>query len=188
MPRPDPVVGIEIDRRVEVVLDDGFARNPPRSVTEVPAWRGKADMAHRPGVDLRSRESVGDHDVLAGYGLLPDAPVASFEQINGLLKIGCQHGDARRGASGAKGEARSRQVLRLTKCNEDLQLATPGRAVVGPCRAISFEIDEFGTLHGSGRPAQRRRDVFGHGDFRRAAMVSAKRIRRRRVSGTADDW
>ena len=64
--RAQPVVGIEIDHRVEPGLDCSIACDPPRRITEIPAGRRKPDMPHRPIVKFRSREPIGDQYVLAG--------------------------------------------------------------------------------------------------------------------------
>jgi hypothetical protein len=119
-------------------------------------------MPHVPAVDLRSRESIGDQDVLAGKSLLPDTPVASFEEAEGLLKIRRQHRDARRSNPLIKREARSRQVVRLTQRYEKLQLPPPIRGVVGPLRAMSLELDEFCASRRIGSALQRLSEPVAH--------------------------
>ena len=146
-------------------------------------------MPHVPAVDLRSRESIGDQDVLAGKGLLPDTPVASLEEAEGLLKIRRQHRDARRSNPPIQREARSRQVVRLTKCYEKLQLTPPICGVLGPERAMSLELDKFrasrrvgGALLRWSGPVAHVQSLALNQHFPRATSVSAKNIRRRTVS------
>src|SRR4029453_160311 len=153
-------------------------------------------MPHAPAVELRSGKSIGDHDVLAGQGLLSNAPVTPFEEGEGLLKLRRQHGNARRPRSRGTLEPRPGQFARLTERKKKLQQTPAVRGVVGPDRAMAFQIEEILASRSAGTWSHRlssvmaldntwRRSAFTAGDQRFGkAHYAAQRVHleRRRVA------
>ena len=100
--RSQPVVCVEADDRVESGFDCRFARDPARSIAEVAGRARESQVSNRPLIELGARVSVGDQNVFAANGLLPDASMAPLEDGRGSRKYGVSTAMRKGSASGGR--------------------------------------------------------------------------------------
>ena len=89
MVRIVPIVGVEECHRFIPERKHGKGGKHPRCVAPVIVCKGQFDAAHVQRLDERIWETVRNHELLAGIGLLAHALVAGQQNVVCLFVVGC---------------------------------------------------------------------------------------------------